>query len=176
MAVGEGYQFAVLGDHHADVELLVDRVRSLAETEIARRYLEPASHRAGWVVGEDDEVAGRRVWNDEGDNGKPYIVVIDGRTMSSEELGMALEPYEGWGFRLVIEDRVHDARTERRSSSCPALDVVPRMAERRPRAWKPSDAHIAEAALAERSFVTPNVLIGLGWLTPSRLRLAPRKS
>ena len=112
VAVGEGYQFAILGDHDADVELLVDRVRSLAETEIARRYLEPASHRAGWVVGDDDEVAGRLVWNDEGDNGKPYNVVVEGLTMSWEELGMALEPYEGWGFRLVIEDRVQDARSD----------------------------------------------------------------
>lgn len=38
--------------------------------------------------------------------------MIDGRTMSWEELGMALEPYEGWGFRLVIEDRVQDARSD----------------------------------------------------------------
>ena len=57
-------------------------------------------------------MAGRLVWNDEGDNGKPYNVVIDGQTMSWDELGMALEPYEGWGFRLVIEDRVHDARSD----------------------------------------------------------------
>lgn len=71
MAVGEGYQFAVLGDHDADVTSWWTGVRSLVETEIARRYLEPASHRAGWVVADDDEVVGRLVWNDEGDNGRP---------------------------------------------------------------------------------------------------------
>lgn len=110
--VGEGYQFAVLGDHDAEVDDLVTQVRSMAGTEIARQYLEPASHRAGWVVGDDDAVAGRLVWNDEGENGKPYNVVVDGRTMTWEELGIAMEPYEGWGFRLVIEDRVHDARSD----------------------------------------------------------------
>ena len=50
--------------------------------------------------------------DDEGDNGKPYNVVVDGRTMSWEQLGMALEPYEGWGFRLVIEDRFRDVRSD----------------------------------------------------------------
>jgi len=53
--------------------------------------------------------AGRLVWNDDGG---PHNVVVDGRSMSWEELGMALEPYEGWSFRLVIEDRVHDARPD----------------------------------------------------------------
>jgi len=35
--VGEGYQFAVLGDNHADVDMLVTEVRSRAEAEIARQ-------------------------------------------------------------------------------------------------------------------------------------------
>jgi hypothetical protein len=111
VAVGEGYRFAVLGDNDADVDMVVAEVRSRAGTESSPQYLQRATHRHGWVVGEDDEVAGRLVWNDDGDNGKPYDVVVDGRTMSWEELGMALEPYEGWGFRLVIEDRVHEARS-----------------------------------------------------------------
>jgi hypothetical protein len=46
------------------------------------------------------------------EEGKPYRVVVDGRTMNWEELGMALEPYGGWGFRLVIEERVHDVRSD----------------------------------------------------------------
>ena len=110
--VGEGYQFAVLGDNDAEVDGLVAEVRSMAEAEISRQYMQRSTHRHGWMVGDDDEVAGRLVWNDEGDNGKPYNVVVDGRTMSWDELGMALEPYEGWGFRLVIEDRVRDLRSD----------------------------------------------------------------
>ena len=91
---------------------LVADVRSRAEAEISRQYLHRATHRHGWIVGDDDEVAGRLVWNDDGDNGKPYHAVVDGRTLSWEALGLALEPYEGWGFRLVIEDRVHDVRSD----------------------------------------------------------------
>lgn len=109
---GEGYRFAVLGDNDAEVDMLVAEVRSRAEAEIARQYLQRSTDRHRWMVGEDDEVAGRLVWTDEGDNGRPCNVVVDGRTMSWEELGMALEPYEGWGFRLVIEDRVADLRSD----------------------------------------------------------------
>jgi len=64
------------------------------------------------MVGDDGEVAGRLVGNDDGDNRAPYNVVVDGRVMTWEELAMALESYEGWGFRLVIEDRVRDVRTD----------------------------------------------------------------
>jgi hypothetical protein len=109
--VSEGYRFVVLGDHDGDVEELVARVRNLAESEIGRLYLEPARHREGWAL-HDDEVAGQLVWNEESDHGKPYRVIIDGRTLSWEELGRALESYEGWRFRLVIEDSIDDARTD----------------------------------------------------------------
>ena len=86
-------------------------MRTLAESGIGRLYLEPARHREGWAL-RDDEVAGQLVWDDEGDYGKPYRVIIDGRTLSWEELGRALESYEGWRFRLVIEDSIDDARSD----------------------------------------------------------------
>ena len=106
--------FAQLEHHRqqhdeVDVDTLVQRVKVLAEREVAHRYLEPARHREGWAtVG--DEVAGRLVWNDEGVDGRPFNVVIDGRTLTWEELGYALESYEGWRFRLVIESSIDDHR------------------------------------------------------------------
>ncbi len=109
--VGEGYRFAVLGDHDADVEVLMARVRSLAESEVGRLYLEPARHRHGWDLGVD-EVVGRLVWDNEAGGGTPYSVIIDGRTLSWQEFGTALEAYEGWRFRIVIEDSIVDARSD----------------------------------------------------------------
>ena len=109
--VGAGYRFAVLGDHDADVEDLVARVQSLARSEVGRLYLEAAPHRAGWALS-GDEVVGQLIWNDQAGDGKPYCVIIDGRTLSWEELGSALESYEGWRFRLVIEDPINDARSD----------------------------------------------------------------
>jgi hypothetical protein len=39
-------------------------------------------------------------------------VVIDGRTLTWEELGHALESFEGWNFRLLIEESSDDARAD----------------------------------------------------------------
>jgi hypothetical protein len=109
--VGEGYHFAVLGAHDADLEELVSSVRSQAEAEISRQYLEPNPHRPGWII-DDDEVAGRFIFSEENGTGGPYDVVVDGRTLTWEEFGAALEPYEGWRFRLVMEDRCVDLRPD----------------------------------------------------------------
>ena len=107
----EGYHFAVLGAHDADVGELVALVTRRAEQEIARRYLEPNPHRAGWII-TGDEAAGRLVCGEERGLGDPYDVVVDGHTLTWEELGRALEPYEGWRFRLVLEDRCEDVRPD----------------------------------------------------------------
>jgi hypothetical protein len=98
---GEGYRFAVLGPHDADVDDLSERVRKIAVDEVGRLYLHPVEHRAGWVVGEEDQIAGRLVFNPDG---VAHRVVVDGRELSWDQLGEALEPYEGWTFRMVLED------------------------------------------------------------------------
>jgi hypothetical protein len=102
--IGEGYHFAVLGAHDASLEELVTSVREQAGAEISRQYLEPNPHRPGRII-RDDEVAGRFIWSEANETGGPYNVVVDGCTLTWEELGEALEPFEGWRFRLVIEDR-----------------------------------------------------------------------
>jgi hypothetical protein len=107
----EGYHFAVLGAHDGNVSELVALVTHRAEEEIARRYLEPNPHRAGWII-TGDEAAGRLVCGEEREFGGPYDVVVDGHTLTWEELGRALEPYEGWHFRLVLEDRCEDVRPD----------------------------------------------------------------
>ncbi len=58
---GEGYEFAVLGDHDADVAPLLGRVLASARREVGRQYLQAADRRAGWIVADEDEVAGRFV-------------------------------------------------------------------------------------------------------------------
>jgi hypothetical protein len=64
------------------------------------------SNRPGWTLA-GDEVRGRFVWNEDGG---PYNVVVDGRALRWEQLGEALESFEGWGFSLTIEDRADDLR------------------------------------------------------------------
>lgn len=109
---GEGFHFAVLGAHDADVDTLIDHVTATAEREIGRRYLVRDAPRAGWTVGEGDEVAGRLVEADDHQPGDPYEVIVDGRTLTWEQLGHALAPYNGWRFRLILEDRCDDFRPD----------------------------------------------------------------
>ena len=109
--IGEGYHFAVLGAHDANIDELVTAVQSQAKTEVSRQYLEPHPHRSGWFV-RGDEVAGMFIYSEDSRIGGPYDVVVDGRTLTWEELGEALSSYEGWRFRLVIEDRCVDLRRD----------------------------------------------------------------
>jgi hypothetical protein len=77
-----GFEFAVLGDHDSDVATLVAAVRAEAHREIGRSYLEPASTGVGWHAA-GSEVVGRIEVGTEGQRS----VVVDGRSLSWEELG-----------------------------------------------------------------------------------------
>ena len=107
----EGYRFEVLGAHDADLAAVVTEVTTQATTEIGRRYLETHPWRDGWLAA-GTEIAGRLVHNGREEAGWPYDVVVDGRTLTWDQLGAALEPYEGFRFRLVISDRLDDARPD----------------------------------------------------------------
>jgi len=104
---GQGYHVRVLGGHHVDVAMLIEQLRLQVRDEIGASYLEPNPSRAGWLL-RDREVAGRLIFA--GDGG-PYAVVVDGRTLSWEEFGRTLESFEGWRFRLLIDD-IDDVRPQ----------------------------------------------------------------
>lgn len=112
----------MLGAHDANVEELVTSVRNQAEAEMSRQYLEPHPHGSGWIIG-DDEVAGMLICNENSGTEGPYDVVVDGRTLTWEEFGEALGPYEGWRFRLVIDDRCVDFRPDADVVQLPYPDI-----------------------------------------------------
>ncbi len=62
----------------------------------------------GWRLA-GDEVAGRLEWHPDGGG---HRVVVGGRPLSWQELGAALESFEGWRFRLLIEDPAVDVRPD----------------------------------------------------------------
>jgi hypothetical protein len=99
-AIEDGYRLARLGTHEADVEAMWEQLRRMVQTAIGRQYLERSQHRDGWVMHGKD-VEGRLVWRDD----KPGCdVVVDGRRLTWKELGDALEPFEGWTFRLSMRE------------------------------------------------------------------------
>ena len=152
--LGEGYERAVLGTHDADVDVLVARLCEIASEEISRRQLEPNPNRDGWLL-VDDMVEGRLVWSDEGNEvGTPYKAVVDGRLLSWEELGRALEPYEGWCFRIELFDRIEDLRRDADVIALRSLD--------------------GDEAVHERAPVATIDEVLAGFLADQRERLAPR--
>ncbi len=140
---GEGFRFSILGPHDADVGQLLSQLRAHAEAEVSRRYLEPNPHGSGWLL-VDDEVAGRLVWGEDREMGAPYDVVVDGRRLSWEELGHALGSYEGWRFRLVMEERSLDARPD-----ADVLALAPRQADSPATAPKATGGPSIEDVLSE---------------------------
>jgi hypothetical protein len=99
-AVDDGYRVALLGAHDANVAAMVAQVQRMVRAAIGRQYLERATHRDGWIMRGMD-LEGRLVSRDERTG---YDVVVDGKRLSWEELGAALEPFEGWTFRLSMHE------------------------------------------------------------------------
>jgi hypothetical protein len=122
-----GYRFEALGNHDADVDELLAHVDGMAKREVRRCYLEPSRHRSGWTVGEEImEVAGRFYSDDAYGTGEPHGVVIDGRALSWEEFGRALDSFVGWRFRLIIDDRMDDLRPDAEVVAFPSKQPPPK--------------------------------------------------
>jgi hypothetical protein len=162
---GEGYHRAVLGAHDADVDELVADVRARAETDMSQRFLEPNPNRHGNLL-RKDLVEGRLIWNDEGNEvGTPYDVVVDTKTMSWEELGRALEGYEGWRFRVELADRIDDLRPDAAVIALPSESRAGQPAEqaRSPRIDVLLEDFLADQRerLAPRTYSNYESIIGL---------------
>lgn len=99
LAPGEGYHFEVMGSHDADVHELIEILQGRMRRGLSHLWLKPHPRHEGWMIG-GDRIEGRLEWNE---TGLPYDVVADGRRLSWEELGRALEPFEGWEFTLSFE-------------------------------------------------------------------------
>lgn len=124
---GEGYHLQVLGAHDVDVPMLVEQLRVQVREEIGTAYLQPSTHRAGWLL-RGGQVRGRLVLA--GDD-VSYAVVVDGRTLSWEEFGRPWSRSRaggsGWwsrtpttsGRRPRCDARVMEERGRLRAGSIP---------------------------------------------------------
>lgn len=101
----DGFYAEVVGPHDADPAPLVERTRAAIRRRIGRQDLELGPGGPHWIIAGDD-LRGRLVWNEDGE---PYDVVVDGRRLGWEEFGRALEPFEGWEFRLSFRHEDVDA-------------------------------------------------------------------
>jgi len=122
----DGFYAEVVGPHEADPAPLVERTRAAIRRRIGRQDLKVGPGGPYWIIS-DDDLLGRLVWNGNDDpfgGGEPYDVVVDGRRLSWEEFGRALEPFEGWEFRLSFRHEDIDADGREPAVDLPAV-VIP---------------------------------------------------
>ncbi|MBI4880550.1 MAG: hypothetical protein HY812_12965 [Planctomycetes bacterium] len=97
-----GYHFQVMqkGDDPAIVAPLLEKMRR----GLSQQHLEPCDVTPGGLQVKDRLLRGRIDCNtDHLDRAPP--VVVDGKTLSWEQLGAMLASFEGWQFRLELLDR-----------------------------------------------------------------------
>ncbi|MFB4273463.1 hypothetical protein [Nonomuraea sp. GTA35] len=98
--VEDGYTFRALADPHADPQRALDHVRESARREIGRQYLRRSPFTSEMTIA-DREVRGRIIWRSPDEMG----VVVDGRQMTWNELGQAIQN-EGWNFTITVDEPV----------------------------------------------------------------------
>jgi hypothetical protein len=116
----DGFYVEVVGPHDADPAPLVERTRAAIRRRIGHQDLTLRPGGAYWIMAGPD-LRGRLVWNEDGG---PYDVVVDGRRLGWEEFGRALEPFEGWEFRLSFRHEDVDV-DEREPGHDPAGAPIP---------------------------------------------------
>jgi hypothetical protein len=99
----ERYFAKVVGPHDADVVELVQQVKAAIRRRIARQDLTLSP--SGNMIVAGDDLVGRLVWQGQD---RPYGVVVDGIEMTWDEFGLAMEPFEGWDFRISFAEGVVD--------------------------------------------------------------------
>ncbi len=104
---GEGFRFSVSGEHDADPDTVLARLRRVVHREVGRSYLVPDEFASSgddprWMIA-DDEVFGWIGWSGNASVREP-AVVIDGRHLDWDEFGRMVASFEGWQFRMVLSD------------------------------------------------------------------------
>ncbi len=98
---GDGHHFKVMGPHDADVDRLLEALRTTRIRQaLSHPSLELHPRGKGWIA-RGDAVEGRLEWSE---SGLLYDVMVDGHRMPWEEFGRVLEPFDGQPFTLRFED------------------------------------------------------------------------
>lgn len=102
-----GYEFAVLGQHEDDPLELFGRLYERIRRRLAQQHLEQEDD--GPRIGKDWIVRGMITWGEESHRGRHLPgLVIDGRSVTWEEVGSMLASFEGFQFKLEIRDRTDE--------------------------------------------------------------------
>lgn len=103
----EPYMFVVLSDFDADLEQAEIMLKAKIKKGINRRHL--IRDRKRLRISDNQILRGRITSNDNySDTDFDRILVVDGRRITIEMFYRLLEEYEGWSFKMIIQDRTDD--------------------------------------------------------------------
>lgn len=94
-AAGDGYRFESFDS--SDPYQALGRLRTKVRRHLATKYLRPGPE----LELSHDRAFGRITWDSAEDE---VMMVIDGRSVSLQELARLLSTYEGWQFQLRMID------------------------------------------------------------------------
>lgn len=99
--------FHILSSFGTDIEKAELLLKEKIKKGINKRYLD---YRNGnYSIGNELEVAGRIVWNNNLDNSQfDYFFEIDGQKITIEKFVDSLKGVEGWNFKFQILDSTED--------------------------------------------------------------------
>ena len=98
-----GYSFQIIGDPKEDLLVLFGRLIEKMRRALAIQHLERGED--GQLRIADDFVVRARIeWNEEEDEGRTPMLIIDGREIDWDEFGRMLMTFQGWQFKLNIAD------------------------------------------------------------------------
>ena len=96
-----GHQFQILGDVDDDILALLGQLVGRIRRRLAVKYL--LQDEGGLQIA-NQTACGQIQWDDEADDGRLPMLVIDGRKVPWEQFGRMLMTFEGWQFRIEIVD------------------------------------------------------------------------
>ena len=97
-----GYQFEVIGKPEDDLLTLLGRLIEKIRRALSVKHITEGEH--GLHIADHHVVRGRIEWDDASD-GRVPLLVVDGREVSWDDFGRMLMGFEGFQFRLHIQDK-----------------------------------------------------------------------
>ena len=98
----EGYEFSVIADAEQDLFITFQQLFERIRRELGRRHIEPDGD--GYQITREDVVRGRITDDTDSYESLP-LLIIDGKSITWEELGRMVAPFAGFCFKLEIFDR-----------------------------------------------------------------------
>ena len=98
----EGYEFSVIAEAEQDLFVTFQTLFERIRRELGRRHIEAEG--SGYRITQEDVVRGQ-ITDDPDSVEQMPLLIIDGKSITWEELGRMLAPNAGFRFKLEIFDR-----------------------------------------------------------------------